>query len=146
MTRRGRRLFDVEEPRIEIIPMIDIMMFLLVFFIVITLDRIANTGIRQQLPQMAQKRLEKKQLVVSLAADGALALNGQAISAGALAGAFRAAKATGGEHIEVLIIPDKSVALQNVITVMDLARAERLEAIGISASERSPPSRNGHIR
>lgn len=146
MRTRGRRLFDVDEARIEIIPMIDIMMFLLVFFIVITLDMIANTGIRQQLPQPAPTRPDKIKLVVSLGADGALALNGQAITATALSDSFRAAKAAAGEHVEVLIVPDKRAGLQNVIAVMDLARAERLEAIGISASERSSPSESGSIR
>ena len=34
MKRRGHSYFDVDKPRIEIIPMIDIMMFLLVFFVV----------------------------------------------------------------------------------------------------------------
>ena len=52
MTRRDRpSYFDSHRPRVEVIPMIDIMMFLLVFFVVITLKMIAGTGVEMDLPR-----------------------------------------------------------------------------------------------
>ena len=42
--------FDAGKPRVEVIPMIDIMMFLLVFFVVISLKMIAGTGVEMELP------------------------------------------------------------------------------------------------
>ncbi len=44
------RYFDADRPRVEVIPMIDIMMFLLVFFVVISLNMIAGTGVDMVLP------------------------------------------------------------------------------------------------
>ena len=38
MRRTGSSYFEVARPRVEVIPMIDIMMFLLVFFVIIALQ------------------------------------------------------------------------------------------------------------
>ena len=43
-TRARAGYFAAAKPRVEVIPMIDIMMFLLVFFVVISLRMIAGTG------------------------------------------------------------------------------------------------------
>ena len=51
MFRRSRNsYFEVERPRVEVIPMIDIMMFLLVFFVVLSVNMIAGTGVDMNLP------------------------------------------------------------------------------------------------
>jgi len=47
--------FDAGKPRVEVIPMIDIMMFLLVFFVVISLKMIAGTGLDMELPGSATR-------------------------------------------------------------------------------------------
>ena len=44
-TRARTGYFEASKPRVEVIPMIDIMMFLLVFFVVISLRMIAGTGV-----------------------------------------------------------------------------------------------------
>ncbi|MHB1203420.1 MAG: ExbD/TolR family protein, partial [Acidithiobacillus sp.] len=46
----ARRYFEAHKGRVEIIPMIDIMLFLLVFFIMITLQMIPDKGLNLQLP------------------------------------------------------------------------------------------------
>ncbi|MGC9161864.1 ExbD/TolR family protein, partial [Acidithiobacillus sp.] len=51
-----RRYFEIKKGRVEIIPMIDIMLFLLVFFIMITLQMIPNSGLNLQLPQSSQAK------------------------------------------------------------------------------------------
>ena len=48
---RSHYLGAEEKARIEIIPMIDIMMFLLVFFMLATLKMIQGAGIKLDLPQ-----------------------------------------------------------------------------------------------
>ena len=54
MMRRTRsHYFEGSRPRVEVIPMIDIMMFLLVFFVVISLRMIAGTGVAMELPGSA---------------------------------------------------------------------------------------------
>ncbi len=73
MKRRGNSYFDVDKPRIEIIPMIDIMMFLLVFFIVITLRMIQGTGIQLDLPSSkTTQELKPTHITVGVQKDGAM--------------------------------------------------------------------------
>jgi len=48
--RKRRDLLERERPRLEIIPMIDIMMFLLVFFVMIVLKMIPDSGVTLSLP------------------------------------------------------------------------------------------------
>ena len=51
MFRRNRNSYlEAERPRVEVIPMIDIMMFLLVFFVVLSVNMIAGTGVDMNLP------------------------------------------------------------------------------------------------
>jgi len=100
-------MFHTEEARIEIIPMIDIMMFLLVFFIMITLEMITNTGIQQELPGNAipSELQTVTKLVVGMSPEGRISVNGQDTTREAFVDQLRAAKATeaSGAKVEVLI-------------------------------------------
>ena len=58
--------FDAGKPRVEVIPMIDIMMFLLVFFVVISLKMIAGTGLDMELPGSATTQELKTSIPVSV--------------------------------------------------------------------------------
>ena len=142
-------MFHTTEPRVEIIPMIDIMMFLLVFFIMITLEMITNTGILQELPgkSVPQDQQTINKLVIGIDAAGELAVNGQAATREQLIEQLKAAKATEaqGARVEVLIAGDKQVNVQKVLGVMDLTRANGIEAVGLSTRAESEPSRNGKI-
>ena len=149
-TTRGKNMFHIEEARIEIIPMIDIMMFLLVFFIMITLEMITNTGIQQELPGNAvpSELQTVTKLVVEMSPAGELKVNGAPATRESLVDSLRAAKATEaqGAKVEVLIAPDKQVNLQSVISIMDLARAEKIEAVGVGTRKGSEPSKKGKIQ
>ncbi len=50
------RYFEHRKARIEIIPMIDVMLFLLVFFIIVTLNMIPDAGVNLQLPYCLRRR------------------------------------------------------------------------------------------
>ena len=148
-TARGKNMFHTDEARIEIIPMIDIMMFLLVFFIMITLEMITNTGIQQELPGNAipsDLQIVTK-LVVGMSPDGRISVNGQDTTREAFVDQLRAAKATeaSGAKVEVLIAGDKKVPLQSILGIMDLVRAEKIEAVGIATRKDSDPSKAGKV-
>lgn len=149
MASRSKNIFEIEQPRVEIIPMIDIMMFLLVFFIMITLDMITNTGIQQELPGKAIPKEQQTvtKLIVALATSGEIKVNNTPVTYEGLVESFRLAKATEaqGAKVEVLIAPDKQVNLQRVISIMDLARAEKIDAVGVGTRKDSPPSKTGKI-
>ncbi len=130
-----------EEPprkaRIEIIPMIDVMMFLLVFFVLISLNVIPALGIKTSLPGSAQpeKLQVRKHAVVTIAKTGQVQLDGSDYSMSGLTSALKQLKAVG--EVDVVINSDKDVSVQQLVDVMDSIKLSGITAIAIS-SEKKP--------
>lgn len=136
--RRDRRYFEGTPPRIEIIPMIDIMMFLLVFFMVITLNMIVGSGVALELPRMATaQQLPPAKITVGVGRDGVMVVEGQPLEAAELKARLVALRNQG--PVEVVIAGDKGTELQHVIRVMDAVREAGIEAVAIAAQ----PAREG---
>jgi biopolymer transport protein ExbD len=130
-----------EEPRkkarIEIIPMIDVMMFLLVFFVLISLHVIPALGLKTQLPGATQlDRLEiKRHLVVTVASGGRLQLDGADYSLEALLQALTTLKRQSPD-IDVVINGDKDALVQNLVDVMDAAKSAGIASIAIASNRK----------
>ncbi|SDR49531.1 outer membrane transport energization protein ExbD [Paraburkholderia fungorum] len=126
------KYFEVRKARIEIIPMIDIMFFLLVFFIMITLHMIPNAGLRTQLPSSASTQaLPPAKVMVTLDDDGAMSVDGKVLSASALT-AMLAARADVA-HTSVTIAGSKVAQIQKLVAVMDACRAAGVSQIALAA-------------
>ena len=137
MRRRGNSYFDVDKPRIEIIPMIDIMMFLLVFFIVITLRMIQGTGIQLDLPSSkTTQELKPTQITVGVQKDGAMFVDGQPYSADRLKTLLENAKKD-NDKLSVILAGDKELTYQNTLKVMDVARSAGISQVGQAAKAES---------
>ena len=126
------RYFEYRKGRIEIIPMIDVMLFLLVFFIIVTLQMIPDAGVSLELPQSSQaKHLPHPKVTVNLLADGSIHVKGAVLTPDALttllAGDGNPAKT------QVTIAADKDVAFQHFVAVMDAARKAGVNDIGVAA-------------
>lgn len=123
--------------RIEIIPMIDVMMFLLVFFVLISLHVIPALGLKTQLPGATQlDRLEiKRHLVVTVASGGRLQLDGADYSLEALLQALTTLKRQSPD-IDVVINGDKDALVQNLVDVMDAAKSAGIASIAIAANRK----------
>ena len=133
MKRRGHSYFDVDKPRIEIIPMIDIMMFLLVFFIVITLRMIQGTGIQLDLPSSKTTQdLKPTQITIGVQKDGAMYIDGQPYSAEAMKAKLEEAKRS-SDKLAVILAGDKELTYQNTLKVMDVARSAGISQVGLAA-------------
>jgi biopolymer transport protein ExbD len=133
---KSRKYFEPIHARIEIIPMIDIMMFLLVFFMVVTLRMIAGSGIKLDLPHMlsAQDLNPPFKLTVSVRRDGALFVDQQQLSGAALTGRLQEMH-TLHPQIEVIIAADENALHKNVMTAMDAVRLAGIDAVGIAAQQ-----------
>lgn len=137
MRRRGHSYFDVDKPRIEIIPMIDIMMFLLVFFIVITLRMIQGTGIQLDLPSSKTTQdLKPTQITIGVQKDGSMYIDGQAYSAEAMKAKLEEAKKS-SDKLAVILAGDKDLTYQNTLKVMDVARSAGISQVGLAAKAES---------
>ena len=135
--KRGHSYFDVDKPRLEIIPMIDIMMFLLVFFIVITLRMISGTGIQLDLPSsQTTQELKPTQITIGVQKDGAMYVEGQPYSAEALKAKLEEAKKS-TDKLAVILAGDKELSYQNTLKVMDVARSAGISQVGLAAKAES---------
>jgi biopolymer transport protein ExbD len=124
----------VRKARIEIIPMIDVMMFLLVFFVLISVNVIPAFGLHTTLPdsKSAQRALvENKPAVVTVLSDGSVALDGQTLGTHELA-ARVAELHVRDVHARVVVNADQSVRWQAVVDVMDLLRGAGINAVTFS--------------
>ena len=129
--RSGHSYFDVDKPRIEIIPMIDIMMFLLVFFMIIALKMITGMGIQLELPGSSTAQdLPPSKITIGVEKDGKMYIEGQVVDEHQLSVKLQEAKLT--SKVEVVIAGDKGVSLQNVLKVMDVVRATGITSVGIA--------------
>jgi biopolymer transport protein ExbD len=127
-----------KKARIEIIPMIDVMMFLLVFFVLISVNVIPALGIKTQQPNSSQVQNLKtpdKQVVVTLGREGLIQLDGKAVELDRLVGAIKA-KASASEQIAVVVNSDKGAEVQTLVDVMDAIKAAGLGKVALAARER----------
>jgi len=122
--------------RIEVIPMIDVMMFLLVFFVLISIDVIPAFGVKTRLPSAASAEANRGRhnAVVSLGRSGELQLDGLAVTGEELLPRLVAIRQAHPD-VSVIINGDRSVELQRVIEVMERIRAAGFLAISIAAKK-----------
>ena len=119
--------------RVEIIPMIDVMMFLLVFFVLISVNVLPASGISLVLPASdSAADLERRRvLTVSVAADDLIHFNGEPVPAtelGARLSAFRQAN----PQAQAVLQADASARMQSLVGAMDALRLSGYEAFSIA--------------
>ncbi len=123
-----------KEARIEIIPMIDVMMFLLVFFVLISLNVIPTSGLSTQLPNSKSATTSTapaKPLIVTVTVAGKLQLNGEDITPAALK--TRLVERSHDTDASVIIKSDGKAEMQKVIDVMDIVRDSGIKKVSIAA-------------
>jgi biopolymer transport protein ExbD len=131
--RRRRDLMERERPRLEIVPMIDIMMFLLVFFVMIVLRMIPDSGVTLSLPGASTaQQLPHTQVVIIIDQQGEMHVKDQVVSSDALETYLQGVKAS--NDTDVIVAGDKGTKLQQLMDVMDLVRKAGITNIGIATS------------
>lgn len=126
------KYFEARKARIEIIPMIDIMFFLLVFFIMITLHMIPNAGLRTQLPSSATTQsLPPPKVTVTLSTDGSVSVDGHTLSTTQLTAMLAARPDVA--HMAVTIVGSRAAQIQKLVTVMDACRAAGVTQVALAA-------------
>lgn len=121
-----------EEPEINLIPFIDVLLVVLIFLMLsTTYSKFTELQLRLPVADTDAQRDHPKEVIVSVASDGRYAINRTAVQgrgvdtvAAALAEAAKAGKET-----VVIISADASAAHQSVITVMEAARRAGLTQI-----------------
>ncbi len=122
---------QAKKGRIEIIPMIDIMLFLLIFFIMVTIHMIPDKGLPANMPgSSTAQTLPKPKVVLNLYADGHVEMENHPLSLTELEAYLRAHDP---EQTQVTIAADKTADIQALVKVMDACRSAGVSAIGLAA-------------
>ncbi|MEY2333078.1 ExbD/TolR family protein [Acidithiobacillus ferrianus] len=130
-----RRYFEQRKGRVEIIPMIDIMLFLLVFFIMITIQMIPDKGLNLQLPASSQaKMLPHPHYTINIEKDGTVTVKGRHYTLAGLRQMLASDKDP--SKTQITIAADKAVPFQDFIHVMDACQKAGVSDIGIAAKPR----------
>lgn len=127
--------FQPKSARIMIIPMIDVMLFLLVFFIVVVLQMIPHTGINTDLPQSkTAQKLHHPKVVVSLLKNGKIEVGGTLVTLKQLTALLE--QYPSPSQVNMTIAGAKQATIQELVNVMDAAREAGVTNIGLAARKR----------
>jgi biopolymer transport protein ExbD len=128
------------KPRIEIIPLIDIMFFLLATFVMVSLSMVKNKGIPVNLPgaSSAQSLDRAETHFVTLARDGTLIIDRQTIAPTALEAALGDLKQADADP-RLLINGDTDSSFGTTVLVLDTARRLGIRRIAIQTKPSATP-------
>ncbi|MDR2220524.1 MAG: ExbD/TolR family protein [Methylobacillus sp.] len=122
--RGGRRLMN----QINVVPYIDVTLVLLVIFMITA--PMSNPGV-VELPSVGQALKQPvAPMVISIKADKTLDLDGKVMQRDEILFAVRQKTETNPEQ-SVVIAADKNVKYEDVVSVMDLLKQNKVEKVGL---------------
>ena len=124
---------DRKSPRIDIVPLVDVLMVLIVFFLV-TMQFRNLRAINIRLPEIetAGSNLLQNEIVLSVDREGNYYLNDSELSEQKLEVALRAASQL-PQKPKVLIVADEDVPLKKVTRLVDICRSNELQDFRLQA-------------
>ena len=131
---RKRSLLEEPHARLEIVPMIDIMMFLLVFFVMIALRMIPDAGVQMQLPGASTaQQMPSTQVVIAIDAQDQVHIQDAVYTLDSLRSYLQGVKKDANTN--VVIAADKSINFQQVMDVMDAVRSTGITDVGLATKQ-----------
>ena len=123
----------VKKARIEMLPLIDIVFLLLVFFIYAMLSMAVHRGLPVILPTSSTAKIDKHLILsVTIRADGTIYLDKKRISLENLESALR--QRTGDmKETGVLLFADRNLPYQKLFRVLDQIRMAGVSRISLQA-------------
>jgi biopolymer transport protein ExbD len=132
------RLPADEVARIEIIPLIDIMFFLLAAFMLVSLSMVNLKSVKVNLPTATVANLDTKSDLISISVDkaGAAYLDKKAVGLNDLAQSLKAYQKT-NQDLRVMISGDGDARHRDVIHVLDVVRAAGIQKVAFEIRQLS---------
>jgi len=135
-----------DEPEINLIPFIDVLLVILIFMMLTTTySKFTELQLTLPVADAEQQRDHPKEVIVAVAADGRYAVNKAAVDGkgvDAVARALGQAAGAGRDSV-VIISADATAPHQSVVTVMEAARRVGLSQITF-ATQSSASTRSGN--
>ncbi len=134
--KRGSAFKASDEPEINLIPFIDVLLVVLIFLMLsTTYSKFTELQVKLPVADTDAQRDYPKELIVSVSSDGRYAVNKTPLDsknveglASAMADAAKLSKSSGKDPV-VIISADAQAAHQSVIAVMEAARRAGLAQI-----------------
>jgi biopolymer transport protein ExbD len=126
--------------RIEIIPLIDIIFFLLATFVMVSLSMVKNRGIPVHLPSAATGAPQEQGdfATISIDAAGKLFFNKQPVTAAQLNGALKELLSSDSDP-RVFINGDAKAEFGQAIAVLDQVRSLGITKVAIATQPKAAP-------
>ena len=125
---------NASKPRIEMLPLMDMVFLLLVVFIYAMLSMAVHRGLPVALPNSSAVELEKHvAIALSITATGEVYLDKEAVAVEALPSllAARRAEADDPQGVSIRIFADKSVVYQALFKVLDGVKAAGITRVSL---------------
>lgn len=127
-----------KKPKIMIIPMIDIIFFLLVFFMMSMLSMVVQKSINLNLPQTTSARLNmEKSVPIAVTQDGHIFVEQEQIPKEALRKRIEIEKARNPD-VSIILRADAKSEHGTFVFVLDQLKAVGVNKIGIATEAKTP--------
>jgi biopolymer transport protein ExbD len=130
-----------EEPEINLIPFIDVLLVVLIFLMLsTTYSKFTELQVNLPAADADKARDRAREVIVAVAADGRYAVNGHAVDGRSVELlTIELGKASGGPgDTPVIVSADATAAYQSVVNVMDAARRAGLPRLTFAAQRSTP--------
>jgi len=132
-------LYKTKNPRIEMLPLIDVVFLLLVFFIYAMLSMAVHRGLSVVLPASSSTKIDKKLVLsVSIKSNGTIYIDKQQVTLEDLAQTLKA-RALHETDPGVLLFADRSISYQKLFNVLDQIQIAGIQRISLQAESEEMP-------
>ncbi len=124
--------------RLEIIPFIDIMFFLLVTFLMVSIKLMPNSGIAIRLPTAATSDAQPPgtEIDLSVTENNSLFWNQEEIAYELLPSRLKLTQ-TNSSRVQVFIRGDEKANFKSIVQVLDMVRSAGITAVTIATQDKS---------
>ena len=132
-------LYKTKNPRIEMLPLIDVVFLLLVFFIYAMLSMAVHRGLPLVLPDSSSAKIDKKLVLsVSIKSEGTIYIDKHQVALEDLAETLKL-RALHETDPGVLLFADRSISYQTLFKVLDQIQTADIHRVSLQAeSEKAP--------
>lgn len=124
--------FEETKPRMEMIPLMDVMFLNLLFFVYASFSMTIHRGLKVDLPSAAGAKVKGEQTLITISADNSLYLNKKPLPMGEVV--FATVKLWREHSAPVLISADRAAALGTGIELLGKLRNGGVERVAFQVS------------
>ena len=130
--------YENRKIRIEMVPFMDVVFLLLVFFIYAMLSMVVHRGLRVELPSAATAEVDRYEYVgITITKDNTLFVGENQVELGMLVDAVRE-RMGGGWDLPVFISGDRRSDLGMAVRILDLLKSAGIREVSIECAEEAP--------